>query len=633
MRWWARLGLRGKLFLAVAAVLIGLLLTTLAAVQLQIEEQTRATLRQGLRVTGSVFQRQMRERGEVLLAGAELLASDFALKRAIATRDPGTLASVAVNHQQRIDVDLLWIADESGELFADSRGKLVAGASVASTPPIADVLRSGEAMVTLAELDGELYRLVGVPVFAVDLIGLLVLGERIDDATAQELQESTGTHVAFTAGERVLAASSPPPTREALATILPVAPGPDFIAELDGERYFSLAVPVEAQSSVPVVALLQRSYDSALAPLLALRMRILLIGLGALVLALLVALGMAAGINAPIQRLVDATRQIMQGNLGYRVPEQRTDELGFLAGSFNRMSERIEQRERELTELNAQLENRVRERTAELEASYRDLKAAQVQLVQSEKMASLGVLVAGVAHEINNPVTFVANNVEPLKERLTELRDVARLHPEMGLEAQLDELNEIADLIGEGARRTAGIVQDLRNFSRLSHEGTEWVDVHEGIETCLRLLRPRWAERITIERDFGEVPKIEAATGQLNQVLMNLLANACDAIDGTGTIRITTRVEGDRLHLSVRDDGVGIAPEDVERIFDPFFTTKPQGQGTGLGLSITHGIVTGHGGEIRVESAPGRGTEVRVVLPLRRARPDETAADVRVHAR
>src|SRR5690606_37273742 len=174
---------------------------------------------------------------------------------------------------------------------------------------------------------------------------------------------------------------------------------------------------------------------------------------------------------------------------------------------------------------------------------------------------------------------------------------------------------------------------DLRNFSRLSHEGTEWVDVHEGIETCLRLLRPRWAERITIERDFGEVPKIEAATGQLNHVLMNLLANACDAIDGTGTIHITTRVEGDRLHLSVRDDGVGIAPEDVERIFDPFFTTKLQGQGTGLGLSITHGIVTGHGGEIRVESAPGRGTEVRVVLPLRRARPDETAADVRVHAR
>jgi signal transduction histidine kinase len=631
MRWWARLGLRGKLFVAVAAVLIGLLVTTLAAVQLQIEEQTRATLRAGLRVTGSVFERQLRERTEALVARAELLASDFALKRAIATRDPGTLESVAVNHQQRIDVDLLWIADESGTLVADSRGKLAGGASVAAMPSVREALRSGEPTAKLAELDGELFRLVCVPVFAVDLIGLLVLGERIDDANAQELQESTGTHVAFTLGSRVLAASSPPPTREALATILPITPGPDFLAEIDGTRYFSLAVPVAAESSAPVVALLQRSYDEALAPLLALRRRILLIGLGALLLALAVALGMAQGINAPIQRLVDGTRHIMQGDLRYRVPEQRADELGFLAGSFNRMSEGLEQRERELRTLNAELEDRVRQRTAELEKSYRDLKAAQVQLVQSEKMASLGVLVAGVAHEINNPVTFVANNIHPLKERLTELREAARLHPEMMLDGPVEELAEIADLIGEGALRTAGIVQDLRNFSRLSDEGTESVDVHECIEACLRLLRPRWAERITIERDLGDVPKVEAASGQLNQVLMNLLANACDAIPDRGTIRITTCVEGDRLRLAVRDDGAGIAREDLERIFDPFFTTKPQGKGTGLGLAITHGIVTGHGGDIRVASEPGRGTEVTVMLPLRRAQP-AAAGDVESHA-
>jgi two-component system, NtrC family, sensor kinase len=261
----------------------------------------------------------------------------------------------------------------------------------------------------------------------------------------------------------------------------------------------------------------------------------------------------------------------------------------------------------------------VRDRTADLETSYRDLKAAQVQLVQSEKMASLGVLVAGVAHEINNPVTFVANNIHPLKERLTELRETARVHPEMGLEAPLAELDEIAELIGEGALRTAGIVEDLRNFSRLSNEQTEAVDVHENLESCLRLLRPRWADRITIERDLGAVPRIEAASGQLNQVLMNLLANACDAIEGTGTIRITTRVTGDRLRLSVRDDGTGIPADSLERIFDPFFSTKPQGKGTGLGLAITHGIVTGHGGDIQVTSEPGRGTEFVVTLPLRRA--------------
>lgn len=618
MRWWARLGLRGKLFLAVATVLIGLLLTTLVAVQLQIEDQTRATLRAELQVTGTVFERLLRERSDVLVAGARLLASDFALKRAIATYDPATLDSVAQNHQQRIGVDLLWITDEAGTLAGDSRGGSRPKGSVATLPVVADALRTGDAASTVGVLDGELLRLVCVPVLGVDLIGFLVLGDRIDDATAQELHTSTGSHVAFVSGDRVLAASAPPPTRAALETILPVTPGPDFLAEIEGTRYFSLAIEVPARNATPVVALLQRSYDSALAPLVRLRSRILLIGLGALAIGLLVALWIAQGITSPVQKLVAGTRQISEGNLGYHVDAERDDELGSLARSFNAMSEGLAHRERALTALNAELEDRVRERTAALESSYRDLKAAQVQLVQAEKMASLGVLVAGVAHEINNPVTFVANNIDPMKERLTELRERARLHPEMGLDAPLEELGEIADLIGEGALRTAGIVEDLRNFSRLSGEQTSGVDVHESIESCLRLLRPRWADRITIERDLGALPPIEAVAGQINQVLMNVLANACDAIEGSGTIRITTRAEDGHVRLSVRDDGAGIPAESLERIFDPFYSTKAQGKGTGLGLAITHGIVTAHGGEIRVASEPGKGAEIVVRLPIRR---------------
>jgi len=618
MRWWARLGLRGKLFLAVATVLIGLLLTTLVAVQLQIEEQTRATLRAELQVTGTVFARMLHERADVLLAGARLLAADFALKRVIATYDEATLDSVAQNHQQRIGVDLLWITDESGRVIGDSRGGERRAPSLAGLPEIADALRTGEATASVGVLDGELLRLVCVPVLGGDVIGFLVLGERIDDATAQELHASTGSHVAFAAGDRVLATSSAPPTRAGLEAILPLAPGPDFVTEIEGTRYFSLAVAVPTRGTTPVVALLQRSYDEALAPLVRLRTRILLIGLGALALGLLIAAWIAQGITSPVKKLVAGTRQIGEGNLGYHVDGARDDELGVLARSFNAMSEGLANRERALTTLNAELEDRVRDRTAALETSYRDLKAAQVKLVQAEKMASLGVLVAGVAHEINNPVTFVANNVEPMKERLTELRERARLHPEMGLDAPLSELGEIADLIGEGALRTAGIVQDLRDFSRLSGDRVDRVDLHELLESCLRLLRPRWADRITIERELGTLPRIEAVAGQLNQVLMNVLANACDAIEGSGTIRIATSVIGERVCLTVHDSGSGIPPETLERIFDPFFSTKPQGKGTGLGLSITHGIVSAHGGEIRVASEPGQGTEVVVLLPIRR---------------
>jgi signal transduction histidine kinase len=621
MSWWARRRLRGKLFLALSAVLVGLLLMALVAVQLAIESQTRETLYAQLRVTGSVFERVLDERRELLVAGSRLLAGDFALKRAIATYDPDTLGSVAVNYRHRIGVDLLWITDETGAVLADSRreaGAVPPTQALGQTYPVSEALETGKPVGTLAEVDRELYHLVCVPVYGPDLIGSLVLGERIDDSTASKLHQSTGSQVAFVQDKRLLAASWPLSDREALEKILPVSPGPAYLAEVDGARYLTLVVPVEAEGPAPVYALLQRSYDAALAPLRVLRRRILLIGGGALIAALTLAVGFARGITAPIDTLVGGMQRILRGDLASRVPATRQDEIGFLARSFNSMSEGLEQREKALQALNAELETRVRDRTAELEASYRDLKAAQAQLVQSEKMASLGVLVAGVAHEINNPVTFIVNNTGPLRELLAEIDRAAEAHPELGIGERLGMVREMVELIDEGAVRTAGIVNDLRSFSRLGAARSEMVDVQEAVDVTLRLLRPRWSGRITIHRDLGSLPPIEAAPGQLNQVLMNLLANACDAIPDQGTIWIAARSDGDFVEISVRDDGTGIAADDLQRIFDPFFTTKPQGKGTGLGLAITHGIVESHGGTIRVESELGRGTEVIVSLPSRK---------------
>jgi signal transduction histidine kinase len=278
-----------------------------------------------------------------------------------------------------------------------------------------------------------------------------------------------------------------------------------------------------------------------------------------------------------------------------------------------------------LEDLNEQLETKVHERTAALAASYdeighayRELQTAQAQLVQTEKMASLGQLVAGVAHEINNPVSFIVGNIEPLRRRLGVLRALAARHADVELGTAVDRVLEVFDVIGRGAERTAGIVKDLRTFSRLGGETQPRpVDVHEGIEVSLSLLRPRWADRITIHREYGTLPAVVAAPGQINQVLMNVLANACDAISTLGTIWIRTVCEGSQVTITVRDDGPGVAPEHLHRIFDPFFTTKPVGKGMGLGLAISHGIVTSHGGTIRVTSTPGQGTEFAIVLPVR----------------
>ena len=617
MRWWARRGLGTKILVGLLAVLAGLLATTLVAVQIAVSRQTEATLRADLEITSSVFARLLRERQDLLVAGSRLLAADFALKRALATYDPATLTSVAVNYRQRIGADLLWITDDGATLLADSEGVLLPGQSIAAIPGIADALASREPTGALAEVDGELLQLVAVPVLGPDPIGLLILAERIDDSTATALRESTGSEVAFTQGERLLAASWPQPVRSSLARRLPVDPSPPFLMELDGIRYLSLAVAVTGEGPRRVTALLQRSYDAALQPLVALRRRILWIGAAAFALACVIAGFFARGINAPIRALVAGMREVVAGNLAHRVDETRADELGFLARSFNGMSESLAARERALQELNAQLEARVRERTRDLEASYRDLNAAQSQLAQAEKMASLGVLVAGVAHEINNPVTLVVNSVDPLRDLLSELGAAASGHPDLGLEARLAQVSEAVDLIAEGAERTAHIVDDLRTFSRQSEAHSDQVDIHGGIEVTLRLLRPRWAGRVAIHRDFGAIPPVMGSAGQLNQVWMNLLANACDAIAGRGNIHIATRLDGDAVRVSVADDGAGIAPADLGRVFEPFFTTKPQGKGTGLGLALSHAIVESHGGSIRITSEPGRGTEFAVTLPLR----------------
>jgi signal transduction histidine kinase len=261
----------------------------------------------------------------------------------------------------------------------------------------------------------------------------------------------------------------------------------------------------------------------------------------------------------------------------------------------------------EIAKLNETLEARVEERTAEL-------RDTQTQLVQAEKMKSLGQLVAGVAHELNNPIGFVHANLQLLDEYIAKL-----LAPGRSAQETAKAREAIAKLLvrsREGTERVKKIVQDLRTFSRMDQAELQDADLNEEIERTLALMEPRFKTAISVERDFGKLPRVRCYPGQLNQVFLNLLMNACDAISKKGKIRIRTRRSADGVRLEFHDDGPGI-PEEIQRqVFDPFFTTKPVGVGTGLGLSISHGIIERHGGRISVESSPGRGTTFIIELPL-----------------
>jgi signal transduction histidine kinase len=297
-----------------------------------------------------------------------------------------------------------------------------------------------------------------------------------------------------------------------------------------------------------------------------------------------------------------------------------------------------------LQNLTHDLNAKVRQQTRELRASneqlthaFDELKSAQAQLVQSEKMASLGQLVAGVAHELNNPASFVHGGLANLAEFLSRFVEVIRAYEGVPIadpaaaqaieavraRARLDylmrETPELLRICAEGSERIKKIVDDLRIFARADRGDRALTEVTDGIESSIRLVGDRLARLgIRLERDYRNHPRIEAQVGQLNQVWMNLLSNAVDAVDGQaqGLIRMAVGAEPDGwVAVRVSDNGHGIAPNDLPKIFEPFFTTKPVGHGTGLGLSIAYGAVKSHGGTIAVDNELGRGTTVTVRLP------------------
>jgi signal transduction histidine kinase len=249
-----------------------------------------------------------------------------------------------------------------------------------------------------------------------------------------------------------------------------------------------------------------------------------------------------------------------------------------------------------------------------------NLRNAQLALVESEKLASLGRLVAGVAHEINNPTTFIASNVPMLREYAGYLRtqvrtDAAKFRGEMTAGEVVDDLAKAIDTVAEGASRIRDIVADLRRFGHTQEETAAPVDLHAGIESTLHLLAHEIGEQVEVQMQVPEGLRIQANAGQINQVWMNLLANALAAIEGPGHIWIEGHGDRDRVEITVRDDGRGMSREVAGHVFDPFFTTKPEGEGTGLGLAICQQIVHRWGGTIDVSSQPGRGTAFRVAFP------------------
>lgn len=280
---------------------------------------------------------------------------------------------------------------------------------------------------------------------------------------------------------------------------------------------------------------------------------------------------------------------------------------------------------------------------SEQESLLKKLQEAQDQLLQSEKLASIGQLAAGVAHEINNPVGYVNSNVSSMVDYMSDLfalleeyaqceeylpeqhqQSLKEMKQRIDLEFMKDDVKNLLDESQEGMRRIKKIVQDLKDFAHVREEEWQEADIHSGLDSTLNIVHNELKYKAEVIKEYGNLPLVECIAPQINQVLMNLLVNASHAIEQRGTITIRTGREGDDwVWISISDTGKGIARENLQRIFDPFFTTKPVGQGTGLGLSLSFSIISKHNGKIEVESEVGKGTTFTVRLPVRQQKSDE----------
>jgi len=418
------------------------------------------------------------------------------------------------------------------------------------------------------------------------------------------------------------------------------------------------------------ILIVEHKTEEIFAPVAKLKNILLIISFIVTTFAVLIGLFISRSISTPIKKLKAAAAEIGKGKLDTKIDINSKDEIGSLAQSFNEMTYklkefhanlegRVQERTSELTSSNIKLEEEILERKQaeevvkfayeELEMTNNELKQMQSQLVQNEKLACIGQLAAGVAHEINTPVGFVASNFQTLEGYLKKIRDLLTMHDKfigqietlekkellnkidsisqardaMKIDFILEDLHELFDDSKEGLERITNIVQNLRDFSRIDQPGSlDEYNINDGIEATLAVAKNEIKYDADIKMDLSKVPPVLCHSSQINQVFLNVLVNASQAIksqekDDRGTITIRTYATDDDVVCEISDDGPGITPDILSKVFDPFFTTKPVGKGTGLGLSVSYDIIVNkHKGELLADSTVGEGTKFTIKLPV-----------------